>query len=241
MTNWKFWAPFFKHENNYEKVSRGGAIERYYKKRERMWIATIIGLFIAIIELFIAIFQIYQFNQNQIAESNANFEEYLGNIKSLQTELRMDVDLMSNAVSNRNFILANHTFHDMLLVENLRRSVSDGKIGQPVLKTWINTAYFDGIGLNNRILYVNSPEFDVLLLTNPNSTSYSGYHTAFENQTIDTMKGLIQPVSATWCNNLYGDNSFSCTLCLMNLYEKCLENNRKIEICNNATYSPYSC
>jgi len=179
-------------------------------------IATIIG----IIGLAIPV---WQFNTELTNQKITQFNEHLSNIKSLKLELNQDIDVMINAVNNRNYFITNRTFHNQFTIENLRRSVSDGTIQNIVLKSWIMATYFDAVGLNNRILYVNSPEFDTLLLID--YTQFYHHILHFQNQTIDIMQNLTK-----------SNGSFNTTLNIVSQYENCLESKQSIADCQNITF-----
>ena len=89
----------------------------------------------------------------------------------------------------------------------MKRSATDGRIINQDVKKSIISILFDFEQLNNRILFVNSPEFNSLILMN--STQFSPSMDIYRFQTIDSMRNETQKV-------IFVDNQ-------VNEYASCLQ------------------
>ena len=141
--------------------------------------------------------------------------EHISNMESLQLEILKNAQLMSNMIERKEEFITK-VIHDQFVLENLEKSVSNGKIQNTEVKEYIIKLYFELVSLNQRIVYINSPEFGSLHLIN--KTEYSHHIDYFKNQTISKIKENFKPtLITTWCH--------------VNNYVNCLKIKRNIEAC----------
>ncbi len=180
--------------------------------------------FVIIIALVTLLFTWWQlsaaydlFNRNIQWQRENELNDHIAEMTSLELELRMDTEGMQDVEENRtNLITGIKTIHAQLILKNLEKSVSNGRIRNRQLKTFINEAYFNGVQLNQRILFENSPEMFIAEIKGqiPNTQM-----TNMKNQTIDKIVIYI--------------DSFNKTLTLVKIYRNCLETNRSMDVCGN--------
>jgi hypothetical protein len=186
--------------------------EEFEKNNTKKINWTAIATIIALIGLA---WSFLQYSNQLRLQRETELNEHISNIKSLELELCKDIEAMDNLISMKEN-LTKKTIHAQLILENLERSVDDGKIFNVTVKNFIMKSYFDGVELNQRILYVNSPEFISLTLSNVTGASEAIKH--FRDQTVDFTEKIHKP-------------SFVTTLKIVIDYKNCLENKRDINSC----------
>ena len=168
------------------------------------------ALSVAIIPIIMLIVQLNAEDQNRI-------NGHIANMESLEIELLKDIEAMNsiiNAWTGENLNVK--TTHGQLILENLRARVADGNIRNESIKNFTIKALFDGTQLNNRLLYVNSPEFiSLLILDNEEAKKDVIY---FRNQTIVFIKTDYIP-------------SFEKAKDLVKEYKECMVAKRDINNC----------
>lgn len=122
---------------------------------------TVIGTIVALVGVIIAFLQLksaYDIFSYQIKlQIELELNEHASDIKSLELELEDGIETMNDLIGKKE-ILSKVTLHGELILENLKRSVSDGKIMNATLKDAIIETYFAGLEFNNLVSYVYTPE-----------------------------------------------------------------------------------
>lgn len=160
---------------------------------------------------------IFQLELNRQSELELN--EHVSNIESLKLELVTDIAALKNIIEDKDNIL-DQPFHGRLVLENLKRSVSDGKIQNQELKSSIIGTYFMGVSFDEGILFLNSPEF---IVASPTSEEYHRKRNILINNTVRDAEERILP-------------SFDEALIYVGYYEECLKSKRDIKNCQNINY-----
>lgn len=164
-----------------------------------------IGVYVTLFSVIVAILIfLSQMHQQRITQ----LEELINNMKSLDVEFKDNLFVM-NVYENSD--VTNKNFFGTLVIENLKRSATDGIITNQDVKKSIISVLFDFEQLNNRILFVNSPELNSLILMN--SSRYSPSINIYKFQTIDSMRNETQKV-------IFVDNQVNnYTTCLQTKYD----------------------
>lgn len=145
-------------------------------KRASDYVA-IVAVIVAIVIFALQVsFQLYQQRITQL-------QELINNLKSLDYEFQDNLYVMNNYTSLN---LTGKNYFGILVTENLKRSATDGTITSQTIKKSIISILFDLEEINNRILFVNSPEFNTLILTN--STQYSNAVNTYNLETVNNIK-----------------------------------------------------
>jgi len=170
---------------------------------------TAIGTIIALVGLA---WSFWVFKTEIDSQKATELEGHISNIRSLELELEADITAMNSLVEEN---LTKKTFHEQYILESLERSVSDGNIMNETVKDFIIKAYRDGVGLNNRLLYLNSPEFISLKFSNK---TFEKELEHFMKQTQDKTQEKYIP-------------SFETILKIVSNYRLCLETEQNIINC----------
>jgi hypothetical protein len=169
------------------------------------WINT--GASIATIVALIVTVWIFMSQVN--LQKSQEFNEHLSNMVSLEDELKRDVwtldQIRGENLTSRNIFL-------FLVIENLKRSASDGKISNFDIKNQIILTLSYANEFNNAI------QGEIALQSNPALQS-------------DLRNQIVKNINVSYIPFL------NTMLSMLGKYESCLEVKRDIDTCNNANYS----
>lgn len=179
-----------------------------HQRKETIHIISSIGVIVAII------IGIIQFTIGLEVQKETELNEHILNMYSLSIELEKNIEAIDNLIENKSVIGTKFVFEE-LFFGNIERSISDGRVAHRTLKGNLIVRQFDITGVNNFLSFVNSPDF----LSENLDTSKEN----LVNQFIQNLENETKP-------------NLKETLDLVNLYLRCLETERNIDLCNDATY-----